>query len=68
MTFRDKLFLYFNNRGTAIENDYAELVSQMRYRAKDEVDYLELIIAKVRKDTFNEILGDIFSILKLSGK
>ncbi len=66
MTFKDKLILYLHNKSITIDNDLQENVNFFRYRRLDEVDYLELIIKKVRKDLFNEILSDIMSIMKIT--
>lgn len=66
MTFKDKLILYLHNKSITIDNDLQENVNFFRYRRLDEVDYLELIIKKVRKDLFDEVLSDIMSIMKIT--
>lgn len=66
MTFKDKLILYLHNKSITIDNDLQENVNFFRYRRLDEVDYLELIIKKARKDLFDEVLSDIMNIMKIT--
>lgn len=68
MTFKDKLIIYLHNKSSKLDDDYTENSAYYRYRKPDEVDYLELIIRKVRKDLFNEIVQDIMLILNTSKK
>lgn len=64
MTFKDKLIVYFYNKGNRIENDFKERQQYIRYHHVDEVDYLDIIIEKVRQDTFNEIFKDVMLLIK----
>lgn len=65
MTKRELIFLYFYNLSDKLDNDYDQLVLNNRSRKSDEVDYLELIIAKTKKDTINSVLVDVMKILGL---
>lgn len=56
---------YLYNRTSVIEEEYLAKSAYMRYHRVDEVDYLELIIAKARKDLINEISKDLQHLLKL---
>ena len=63
MTFKDKLIIYIFNKGEIIEREYNEHINFLRFHQIDEVDLLETIIRKTRKDAYNEILTDIMMLL-----
>ncbi len=65
MTFKDKLVIYLVNKSNRIDNDYDNALRVVRWHSADDVELLETIIAKVRKDTFNEVMQDILTLLKL---
>lgn len=65
MTFKDKAMLYLLKRSDIADNDFNSTLQYIRYHNVDEVDYLELIIKKVRKDLTAEILRDIMNLLKV---
>lgn len=50
MTFRDTLYQYLYFKTERIDDYYDRLVDQIRVMKYDELDYMEIIIAKVRKD------------------
>jgi len=54
---------YLYNRSTVIEEDYVSKLSYNRFHSTDELDWLELIIAKARKDLMNEISKDLNNLL-----
>ncbi len=68
MTFKDKIFVYLLHKSQFLDNDYDSQKSYYRYRNCDEVDYLECIIKKARKDLINEIMTDIISIISTQDK
>lgn len=68
MTIKDKLILYIYKKGDEIETDYENHQHFIRFHKVDEVDFLEMIIRKVRRDTYNEILADFMAILSMSDK
>lgn len=65
MTFKDKLIIYLYNKSSRVDLEFHQQQHNLRYRVPDEVDYMEAIIAKVRRDMYNEIAGEILSLLKL---
>lgn len=65
MTYKDKAMLYLLKKSDIADNDFNEHLQFIRYHKVDEVDYLELIIKKVRKDTTAEILRDMLNLLKV---
>ncbi|MBQ9919993.1 MAG: hypothetical protein IJO49_04115 [Clostridia bacterium] len=65
MTYKDKVILYLLKRSDIADNDFNEHLQFIRYHKVDEVDYLELIIKKVRKDITAEILRDLMNLLKV---
>ncbi len=63
---RALLYAYFYNRRETIERDIEQLQTNIRFRRVDQLDCLELIIAKEKLNTFNEVYKDIDFILKLN--
>lgn len=68
MNFKDKVLLYLYRKSDIIDNEYDEHIHFTRYHKADEVDHLESIIRKVRRDTFRELEKDIYALLTLSEK
>lgn len=68
MTFKDKLFLYLQNKSNSMDDEYNDYLHYLRFHNVDEVDHLEAVIRKVRRDTFSEIRKDIFALLSLADK
>lgn len=56
---------YIYNRMSVIDEDFLAKSAYLRYHRVDEVDYMEMIIAKARKDLMNEISQDLMHLLKL---
>ena len=57
--------LYLLKRSDIADDDFNQTLQFVRYHKVDEVDYLELIIKKVRKDITAEILRDVMNLLKV---
>lgn len=68
INFKISVLQYLYNKETAIEQDYLSKISYNRYHNTDEVDWLEIIIAKARKDVINEISKDLNNLLAFSDK
>lgn len=68
MTIKDKLIIYLYNKQNKIDNEYLEHENYFRFRRKDENDYLECIIQKVRKDLISEIIEDFQVLLTTKQK
>ena len=54
---------YLYHKSDRLDREYHQLWEYRRYRVLDEVDYLELIIAKVRMDTFDEFSRELRLLL-----
>ena len=65
MSFKDNVCLYLMNRSDLADDDFQTHLQHYRYHKFDEVDLLELIIKKVRKDVYNEVFRDIMNLTKL---
>ena len=65
MKFKDKLIVYLYKKQNSIEEEYQNHVEFIKYRRKDENDYLESIILLTRKNLIGEIIRDIMLILKV---
>lgn len=61
----DLMLIYLYNLSSRLDSDYEQLVLNSRSRKSDEVDYLELIMAKTRKDTVNDVLTEFIKIFDL---
>lgn len=68
MDMKTTILLYLMNQSDFADNRYNELRDFARYHNVDEVDYIETVIAKVRRDTINEIKTDIVNLLKIKIK
>lgn len=68
MTFKDYVLTYCYRQAAEAENRYNELRNFNRYHNVDEVDMLELIIAKTRRDTTAEFVKDIYNMLTVREK
>lgn len=65
MTKKELFLIYLYNLSSRLDSDYEQLVLNSRSRKSDEVDYLELIMAKTRKDTVNDVLVEFIKIFDL---
>lgn len=65
MSFKDKVCLYLMNRSDLADDDFLTHLQHYRFHKCDEVDLLELIIKKVRKDVYNEVFRDVMNLTKL---
>lgn len=65
LTERDALGTYFLRKHQELENDLTAARDTVRWRAADEVDCIELIIARQRLRMFSEVMRDVSVILKL---
>ena len=59
---------YLYNRSDIIDQEFQMKISYNRYHRVDEVDLLELIIAKARKDLMEEISRDLTNLLEIHDK
>lgn len=65
MDMKSTILLYLMNVSDRAEENFNGLRDYCRYHNLDEVDYIECIIAKVRRDTINRIKTDIVNFLKI---
>lgn len=65
MTKKELFLIYLYNLSSRLDSDYEQLVLNSRSRKSDEVDYLELIMAKTKKDTVNDVLVEFIKIFDL---
>lgn len=65
-TERDALGTYFLRKHQELENDLTAARDVVRWRNADEVDCIELIIARQRLRMFGEVMRDVSAILKLT--
>lgn len=63
-TEEDALVAYMLSKLQWLENDVTYRRNVVRYRDADEVDCLELMIARVRLHAFKEMFREITRILK----
>lgn len=65
MDMKTTLLLYLMNQSDDADNRYNGIREFNRFHNTDEVDLIEQIIAKVRRDTIKEILRDVTNLLKI---
>ena len=63
ISYKIAVIKYLYHKLTSLEEEYNNKISYFRYHKADEVDYLEIIIAKARKDLMNEISQDLNNLL-----
>lgn len=68
MDMKSTMLLYLMNVSDDADNRYNQIRDFSRYHNVDEVDLIEQVIAKVRRDTINEIKTDIVNLLKIKIK
>ena len=68
MDMKTTILLYLMNISDDADNRYNQIRDFSRYHNTDEVDLIEQLIAKVRRDTINEIKTDIVNLLKIKIK
>lgn len=57
---------YLYNKTDLMENQFEEYQNFIRYANVDEVEMLEHLIRKVRRDLMREVLKDIMHIISLT--
>lgn len=65
MTFKDKVLVHLMRRSDIADEQFNDTMQMLRYHKVDEVDYLEVIIRKVRKDVLTEVLRDVMMLLQI---
>ena len=68
LTESEALGSYFLRKHQELENDLTAARDVVRWRNADEVDCIELIIARQRLRMFGEIFHDVFALLKIYDK
>lgn len=63
---RDIFACYVLNQRDTLEKDIEQLQSNLRFRKISQIDCLELVIAQERLNTFNDVVRDVNSILKVT--
>ena len=62
---KNLVLTYLYNRTVTLEQDLDLKRQFIRYHRCDEIDYIEVVIAKARADLINEVNRDIMSLLKI---
>lgn len=63
---KDMILTCIYNKCDIAEQDYEVYLQNIRYSNPDEVDILEHLIRKIRRDTLRELLRDVMHILSLT--
>lgn len=58
---------YIYNNRCALEREVSQRQSNVRFRAVDVVDCVELACSLQRLETFKEVTGHIMALLKING-
>lgn len=67
-TERDALAQYLLRKHQELENDLTDCRDTVRWRDADEVDCLELMLARTRLRAFKEFFADVNALLKVFEK
>lgn len=62
---KELLLQYYYNKDLRLQDDIVTYENRYRVRYCDEIDHLESIISIVRKNMFNEVMFEVFQLLKL---
>ncbi len=65
LTEKEALGMYLMRKHQQLENDLTVRRDVVRWRDADEVDCMELMIARTRLLAFKEFMADICALLKL---
>ena len=68
MTLKDKVIIYLYRKLNDCEEDYNEELYLLRYQKPDEVNFMETLIKKSRKDLMREVCNDIMAILGMTDR
>lgn len=66
MSYKTLILEYLIRKTEQLEDEYSEYQDFCRYANSDEVELLEQIIRKVRRDLMRQTLRDIMNILSLT--
>lgn len=59
------LLQYYYSKDLRLQDDIVTYENRYRVRYCDEIDHLESIISIVRKNMFNEVMLEVFQLLKV---
>ncbi len=62
---KELLLHYYYNKDLRLQDDVVTYENRYRVRDCDEIDHLESIISIVRKKMFQEIMLEVFQLLKV---
>lgn len=62
---KELLLQYYYNKDLRLQDDIVTYENRYRVRYCDEIDHLESIISIVRKNMFNEVMLEVFQLLKV---
>lgn len=63
MTLRDKLLIYVCRKSNEIEAEEKELKNFLFYSALDNLDHYEILLHRIRLQSWNEFVKDLTNIL-----
>ena len=62
---KNLIYEYMLNNRTLLANDYLICLEMVRFRSFDITDLVELLVAKIRYDSFLEFSGHITELMKM---
>lgn len=63
MTLKDKLMVYVYRKGNHIEQEESDLKTSLRLSALDNLDHYEILLHRIRLETWNEFIKDLYNIV-----
>lgn len=63
MTLKDKLMVYVYRKGNQIEQEESDLKTSLRLSALDNLDHYEILLHRIRLETWNEFIKGLYNIV-----
>lgn len=63
MTLKDKLMVYVYRKGSQIEQEERDLKTSIRLSALDNLEHYEILLHRIRLETWNEFIKDLYNIV-----
>lgn len=63
MTIKDKMLVYIYRKTCEIEQEEKELKMSLRLSALDNLDHYEILLHRIRLQSWNEFIDDLYKIV-----
>lgn len=63
MTIKDKMLVYIYRKTCEIEQEEKDLKMSLRLSALDNLDHYEILLHRIRLQSWNEFIDDLYKIV-----